>query len=257
MKRIYSIWIFFLFASTFFILFPIYYVFLQNEKWHRPAHELTKFWARVIVYGAGIQVERVFEAPLDKGIPYIYAPNHFSYFDIPLMAFSTPGFYRFMGKKSLGEIPVFGYMFRRLYITVNRESKIDSYRALHRGLEELKKNIGLVVFPEGGIRDTAPKLARFKDGAFRMALITGVPLVPVTIPFNWIFLPDGQWVVRPGKLKIIFHQPIETKHLTEKDMEDLKKQTFDIISNQLKAELQGEDRQEHSRKTRSSGEVEV
>jgi 1-acyl-sn-glycerol-3-phosphate acyltransferase len=242
MKRIYSIWIFFLFAFTFFLLFPIYYVFLQNQKWHRPAHELTKFWARVIFYGAGIRVEKIFEGDIENGSPYIYAPNHFSYFDIPLIAFSTPGFYKFMGKKSLGEIPVFGYMFSRLYITVNRESRIDSYRALHRGLEELEKNIGLVVYPEGGIRDTAPNLSRFKDGPFRMAVRTGVPLVPVTIPFNWIFLPDEQWVVNPRKLKIIFHKPIETKHLTEDDMEDLKKQTFDIISKRLKEELESENR---------------
>ena len=243
MKRIYSIWAIILFVISFFLLFPFYYVFLQNEKWHRSAHNLTKLWARILFKCAFISIETIFESPLDPKKTYIYTPNHFSYFDIPSLAYCAPGFYKFIGKHSLGEIPIFGYMFRNLYITVKRESKMDSYKALQRGLETLDKGIGLVIFPEGGIKKTVPELSVFKDGPFRMAIDREIEIVPVTIPFNWIFLPDEEWVIRPRKLKIIFHKPISTNGMTEKtDLAYLKNKTRDIIDQRLKKELESENR---------------
>ncbi len=242
MKKIYSIWVTLLFVATFFLLLPLYYIFLQNEKWHRFAHSLTKFWSVVIIKCAFIRVERVYEEKIDPKKIYIYTPNHFSYFDIPIMAYGTPGFYKFIGKKSLGEIPIFGYMFRKLYITVNRESKIDGYRTLLRGLETIDKHIGLVIFPEGGIRNKVPQMGDFKDGPFKMAIARHIPIVPVTIPFNWIFLPDGQWTVNPKKLKIVYHKAIDTSNMDESDLENLKGCCRNTIADQLKKDLQFENR---------------
>jgi 1-acyl-sn-glycerol-3-phosphate acyltransferase len=190
---------------------------------------------------ACIKVEIEFESPLEPNKAYIYTPNHFSYFDITIMAFATPGFYKFIGKKSLGEIPVFGYMFRNLYITIDRESKINSYKALQKGLETLDEGIGLVIFPEGGILSKGPELSRFKDGPFRMGIEKQIPIVPVTIPFNWIFLPDAEKVrAHYRKLKIIFHKPIETSSYNINSLDELKEKTFNIISDRIKKELESE-----------------
>lgn len=243
MRTLYTLWIFILFVGSFFILFPLYYVFVQNRKWHHLAHELTKIWARIIIYLSFIRVEEVFEEQLDKKETVIFAPNHFSYFDIPIIAYSAPGFYKFIGKKSLGEVPVFGYMFRNLYITVNRSSKIDGYKALVKGLDCLKNNIGLVVFPEGGIISGGPELAPFKEGAFRMAIEGQIPIVPVSIPYNWIFLHDEKKLrVKYRKLKVVYHKKISTKGLTIDSVDELKAQTFDIINKQIKKDNQSENR---------------
>lgn len=242
MKKIYSIWMIIIFTLTFFMLFPFYYVFLENKKWHRSAHKLTRFWAWVVIKSGLIGLDVVFEEKIDPNKKYIYTPNHFSYFDIPLMAYATPGFYKFIGKKSLGEIPIFGYMFKNLYITVDRESKTDAYKTLIRALDTLKHGIGLVVYPEGGILSSGPELSRFKDGPFRMAAESNTEIIPVTIPFNWIFLSDNTWVVKPKRLKIIYHKAIKPKVNSQTEVDRLKKETFDIISETLKKELESENR---------------
>ncbi len=242
MKKIYTIWMIVLFALSFFMLFPFYCIFLQNEKWHRFAHNLTKIWAWLVMKSGFIGIDAVFEEEIDPKKKYIYAPNHFSYFDIPLIAYLTPGYYKFIGKKSLGEIPIFGYMFRNLYITVDRESKKDAYKTLLRALETLKKDIGLVVYPEGGIYSSGPNLAPFKDGPFRMAAESNTEIIPVTIPYNWIFLPDNTWVVKPRRLKIIYHKALKPKDNSQSEVERLKKETFEIISETLKKELESENR---------------
>lgn len=234
MNTLYSIWIAFLFGITFFCILPLYYVFLQNEKWHHLAHKLTKFWAWVIMTFARIKVETEWKSKPYETQPCVYVANHFSYFDIPILAYTVPGHYKFMGKQSLGEIPLFGYMFRNLYISVKRESKRESYKAMQKGLETLEKKIGLVLFPEGGIREIAPVLSRFKDGAFRMAIEKQVPIIPITIPHNHIFMPDGTFIVKPTKLKVIFHEAIDTKGLTEEDVKSLKDKVREIIHDELK-----------------------
>ncbi|QNL21133.1 1-acyl-sn-glycerol-3-phosphate acyltransferase [Hyphobacterium sp. CCMP332] len=242
MKKLYTIWMIIIFVITFFMLFPFYYVFLQNKKWHRLAHNLTKIWAWVIMKCGLISIEAVFEAKIEPKKKYIYTPNHFSYFDIPLISYLTPGYYKFIGKKSLGEIPVFGYMFRNLYITVNRESKTNAYKTLLRAVDTLNQGIGLVVYPEGGILSPGPELAAFKDGPFRMAVESNTEIIPVTIPFNWIFLPDNTWIINRRKLKIIYHRPLKPGANSQEEVERLKKECFKIISDRLKKELESENR---------------
>ncbi len=95
-----------------------------------------------------------------------------------------------------------------------------------------------MMFPEGGIiTANPPEMAPFKDGPFRVAIEKKVPIVPVTIPYNWIILPDEDWLINWRKAKIVYHQPIETSHLTMDDLENLKRQTFEIIEEELKASI--------------------
>jgi 1-acyl-sn-glycerol-3-phosphate acyltransferase len=77
-------------------------------------------------------------------------------------------------------------------------------------------------------------MARFKDGAFRLAIEKQVPIVPVTIPYNWIILPDdGKLLLHWHRNMVIFHDPIETSSLQMEDMEQLKKQVYEIIDSEL------------------------
>ena len=99
-----------------------------------------------------------------------------------------------------------------------------------RGLDEC-----LFIFPEGGIKSTNPPFqAPYKDGAFITAIKTGVPIVPVSLPFNWQLLPDdGKLLLRGNQIKIIVHEPIETANLKEEDIPEMKNKVFDIIENEL------------------------
>ncbi len=80
-------------------------------------------------------------------------------------------------------------------------------------------------------------MTRFKDGAFRMGIEKGIPIVPVSIPRNWIFLPDKRIQLEGLPLKIRFHEPIETKNLRIEDLAILKERTRKIIQDALEEEL--------------------
>lgn len=182
-----------------------------------------------------IPVKIEWRFPLDKKQLYIFTPNHTSWFDIVLMGF-IPRVCVFVGKVSITKVPVFGYMYRKLHITVDRNSYRDRYKALVEAKNATEEGKCLVMYPEGGIRTTnPPHMAAFKDGAFRVAIEQQIPIVPVTIPYNWIVLPeDGSLLVYRRSIKAIFHEPIETKGMTIQQLDELKEMTFDVIDQELK-----------------------
>ena len=140
----------------------------------------------------------------------------------------------FVGKNDMENIPLFGYMYRKLHITVDRSKLRSKYDTYLKSREALDAGKSLVIYPEGGIfTKKPPEMVRFKDGAFRLAIEKQIPIVPVSIPNNWIILPGDEFLVRLGKVKVIFHEPIETRQLTLADTDQLKKQVFSIIDNEL------------------------
>lgn len=180
------------------------------------------------------KVERRFKR--DKNQAYIYCPNHASYLDIPSLAFALSGHYKFVGKASLAKVPLFGYMFKSLYIPVERESKVSKYKTIVQCSDAVDNHIGIALFPEGTIpKHDNPNLIPFKDGAFRVAIEKQVPIVPVTIPYNWKILPDnGKLIIHRHLMKVIIHEPIETKGMTLENVEELKNKTYQIIYDELK-----------------------
>jgi 1-acyl-sn-glycerol-3-phosphate acyltransferase len=144
----------------------------------------------------------------------------------------------YVGKSELRKIPLFGYVFKIFHIPVDRQNYRSRYNTIIRSKEELDNGKNLAIFPEGGIITTSPpEMVRFKDGPFRIAIEKQVPIVPVTIPFNWIILPDNKKLrlnKRNHKLRIIVHQPIPTNGMTLDDLADLKKTTFNLIDLELK-----------------------
>jgi 1-acyl-sn-glycerol-3-phosphate acyltransferase len=167
---------------------------------------------------------------------FIYCVNHASYLDIPVLTYVLPGFNAFIGKSSIGKVPLFGYMFRNLHITVDRKSSKDRARALQLSESFLKQGRSLIFFPEGGIKKKKqPGLAPFKDGAFRLAMELNIPVVPVTLPFNWKILPDSNMLQpNPGTIQVVIHKPLYPSAYAEVDIEALKQDVFRIIEAELK-----------------------
>jgi 1-acyl-sn-glycerol-3-phosphate acyltransferase len=164
----------------------------------------------------------------------VYCANHFSLIDILSFGFA-PQAVLFVGKSSLAEIPLFGYMFRKIHIAVDRSSIKNSYNALFLAMKKMGKDKSLVMFPEGGVYTTEPpKMVKFKDGAFRAAIEKQIPVVPVSLPDNWIILPDDKvTLVKRRKMRIKFLDPIPTKGLNVTNIETLKIQVFNRIQEDL------------------------
>lgn len=235
LKRLYSIWCYFWFLGLFLLLFPFFFLFLQRSAWHPAAHYLNRLWGHLFFPLCSLPVKTELRASLDRRQAYVFCANHTSYLDIAVMGVVIHHFYAFIGKEALAKVPLFGYMFTRLHIPVNRENRANGYEVVQRAINLLRTGRSIVIFPEGGIKSKKPpSMTSFKDGAFRMAIEAQVPVVPITFPYNWMILPDnGKLLFSWHTIKAIVHEPISTKGLTIEDLESLKKRTFEIIDNEL------------------------
>lgn len=233
--RLYLIWSGSWFVGTFLVLFPFYWLFINLKTKHLTVI-LTKIWSIVFFPVSLLRVLRVYRFKPKAGEVYVYVSNHNSYLDIPVLTWVLPGFICFIGKASLGKVPVFGYMFRNLHITVNRKDRHDRAKSIKDGLDKLSEGRPLVVFPEGATNsEPMPSLMSFKDGAFRMAVEKQVPIVPVSIPYNGYILPDdGSFLARFHPTLVVVHEPITTKGLGLDDVENLKLQAWNTIFAELK-----------------------
>jgi 1-acyl-sn-glycerol-3-phosphate acyltransferase len=226
---------------TFFLFYPIFVVLLSRDKWFPVVFRLKKVWAHFILYPAGIFYKINYKKRLDRTHSYVICPNHTSYLDIMLIYISMPVYFHSMGKVELRKVPLFGKFFERMNIPVNRKSIKESHRAYLRAASDLDKGISINLFPEGTIHHNGPRMGRFKNGPFRLAIEKQIPIVPVTFINNWRLLPDDYYrrVGRPGIARIVVHEPIETKGMTEKDLDRLKHQVFEIISGPLRESYPG------------------
>lgn len=225
------------FGLLFLIAVPFLFIPMYFPSRHNLIGIVNRWWARLLFFFIGIPVKAEYRAKLDPDKQYIFCPNHFSYLDIP-----TAGLVRrnavFVGKTGIERIPLFGYMYGRLHITVDRSKLKSRYESLKRSMQAIDDGKSLIVFPEGGIvTEREPVMGKFKDGAIRVAIEKQIAIVPVTIPYNWIILPPNEFLLRWHPLKVVFHEPLDTSGLSLNDVDALKQKLFGIIDLELKRYL--------------------
>lgn len=234
LRTLHAIYAFLVFIILFILFFPLFLIPIFNEKSHRMVGTFNRWWAHLF-FAITFFPKRVECHPeVKKKDQYIFCANHFSYLDIPTMGLN-PVNAIFVGKNDMEKIPLFGFMYRKLHITVDRESLKSRYTTLVRSAEAIEEGKSLVIFPEGGILSKkVPQMHHFKDGAFRIAIEKQIPIVPVTIPYNWIILPDDSIIPKLRSLKVVFHEPIHTAGMTLDDLKHLRQRTYNIIDAELK-----------------------
>ncbi len=220
-----------IFVITFLLLYIPFFLIAQVKAWHKYVSVLNKLWSYFVFPLTFLPFKIYYERPLDTTTNYIFCPNHFSYFDIPSLA-RTPTYVQFVGMSELEKIPLFGYLFRKLHLPVDRKSVQSRIRTFKKSMLALKEGRSLIFFPEGGIKTNhPPALADFKIGAFKLAVATGVEVVPVTLRYNWLFLPDdGKFLMRRTKIEVVYHSPISPLGWTA---EALREKVFNVINEEL------------------------
>lgn len=177
-----------------------------------------------------MKIERKGELP--EG-PFIICPNHSSYLDIITMYRVFRRYFVFMGKVEIVHWPLFGIFFSKgMNIAVDRQSNRGAHDALKRAEAELKLGHSIVIFPEGTIPHTAPRMRAFKNGAFKLSLDQQIPIVPVTFVNNWRRLQSGAVLKRkggPGFSTVVVHAPVYPEDYADKGVVQLKKDIFEII----------------------------
>jgi 1-acyl-sn-glycerol-3-phosphate acyltransferase len=233
-RTLHTVYGFVLFTILFLLFFPLFLIPIVFKKQHELTGVLNRWWAYILFILVGLPWRVETRSKLDKNKQYIFCPNHFSYLDIAAMGLN-PMNAIFVGKNAMEKIPLFGFMYRKLHITVDRTKLSSKYGSFTRSLSALEEGKNLVIFPEGGIISTnPPNISRFKDGAFRLSIEKQIPIVPVTLPHNWIILPESPMLLHWNKLSLIFHEPIDPSGYTAKDVDALKSKVHGIIDQELK-----------------------
>ncbi len=213
------------------MLFPLF-VIADKFKLDKFGLRINHYWAKFFFPMIGVPVNIKYEHKIDRTKNYLFCGNHFSYLDIAIMPL-MPVPIQFVGKLSIGKVPIFGYMFKRFHITVDRSSMRERYATYKRAVDALKSGFSLGIFPEGGIKSkNIPTMAPFKEGPFRMAVETGTPLIPVSFGDNWHMFPDDKsFRFFRSKCRIIVHQPIEPSKYSLENLQDFQDDVYQIIQN--------------------------
>jgi len=230
-------------------------VVLRVRFWRRNLHcacdKAARRWAQNILWAAKVRVNLEGVENLGTEEPQIIVSNHQSWFDVFALAAHLPVRYRFVAKRELGEVPIFGNAWKSCgHVSVdrgNREAAIESLDQAWREVREEK--LTMVLFPEG-TRSPDGRLKKFKKGAFVLAVQGQVPLVPVAVVGSRDVMPKGTLRVRSGSITLRFGTPIPTEGSTIRDRNRLLNASWDaIVALKGDEEVQGEGRDHSSGET--------
>lgn len=233
-RRIYSIYGTLVFFFAFLLLLPVFIITIEVPGLKKYGRKLNRLWSKIFFGLLLIRVRFENLHYLKQYPQYVIIANHFSYLDIPVLGL-IPFDLVFIGKSSLTKIPLFGYMFKNLHIAVDRASLKSRGESILRAKEMLTQGSSVVFFPEGGISSPhPPQMAKFKDGAFKVAIDKQIPIIPITLSYNHLILPDdGKFLLRYKSAKVVIHPPIPVEGLDHKSVPELKEKSYRIIEEQL------------------------
>lgn len=194
-------------------------------------YSFLRFWSWVFSKLNFIPYEVLGREHVKRGKSYIYVSNHTSFLDIPGLLLALPGQFRPLAKKELLKIPVFGWIARTAAVIVDRTNHDSRVKSLEKLSQTLSKGIPILIFPEGTQNRSGEVLQPFKDGAFRIALETKQPILPIMIEGAGKLMPPGRFQIYPGKIKITIGEEISTDAYTSKELGQLKAVVFDKMKN--------------------------
>ncbi len=201
------------------------------DKSGRLQHGIARKWARVCVFASAsrLQVIGIEKIPAETAV---YAANHTSYMDTPVVFASLPFQFRILAKKELWSMPFIGwYLDRSGQIPIDTENPRTTLSSFAAGVRTLRSGLNVFVFPEGG-RTMDGQLQPFLNGAAFLAIRAQVPLVPVALIGVHDLLPPHTRHFYPSRipLKLIFGTPIPTANHSIRDSEALTRELQQSIA---------------------------
>jgi 1-acyl-sn-glycerol-3-phosphate acyltransferase len=205
--RIWALWGLLIFVATLLVVvIPILLTFLMKEpSGTETFRRISNGWMRVFLFCIGCRLVIKGRENFKKGETYVVVCNHNSFMDVPMTTPFIPGANKTIAKKSIAKVPVFGWVYTRGSILVDRsndESRRLSYEMMKR---TLKMGLHMVIYPEGTRNKTNDPLKSFYDGAFKLAVETGKEILP-TLLFNTrkVLPPAKMFYLMPHRLEMHF-----------------------------------------------------
>lgn len=197
-------------------------------------YETLVFMKKIVeISGAKVEVEGTED--IGNNETYLFVGNHQSNFDIPLLYTYSPIKMAFVAKQEVRKIPIMGKLMElRGHVFLNRDNPKEAVKSIQQGIGILKSGESLAVFPEGR-RSKTGEINSFKSGSLRLALKSGVKIVPFVINGSYKLLEANGGRVKPANVKIKFLKPIDPKNY--KDAVKLTEELEFLIKNELKESI--------------------
>ncbi|MDX6745286.1 lysophospholipid acyltransferase family protein [Polaribacter sp. PL03] len=182
----------------------------------------------------GFRIDFSEEESIEPNKSYMFCPNHASLLDPFLLIAISKNPIVFVGKKELAKIPVFGFLYKRTVIMVDRSSLESRKRVFEMAKKRLQNGVSMAIFPEGLVPTEDVVLSPFKKGAFSLAIEFEIPIVPQVYYDCKRFFSWDVFKGRPGVLRVQQYNFIETKGMSvAQDLDILKDKTFNLLYNDL------------------------
>jgi 1-acyl-sn-glycerol-3-phosphate acyltransferase len=192
-------------------------------------HMVANLWAKMLLLICDIKVNVIGEENLLRGKPQILMANHQSDFDILISLAYIPVQFRWIAKKELFAIPLFGAAMRNAgYIEIDRNNREKAIHSIEEAALSIRRGKSIMTFPEG-TRSLDGEIKAFKQGSFHLAIKSGVPIVPVSIIGSGRLMPKRSLRIKPRQIKMVIGKPIDVSSF---DIEKRPK-LIEIVRNEI------------------------
>lgn len=241
LKRL-AIFVFSIYGFCIFLLFmlALFPFFIIAFLLPRPAngnlvYKISYIWALLFFFFTGIRYKAIHKEILIRGSSCVFVTNHISYIDIPMMILATSGFpVRILGKAEMSRIPIFGAIYSAGAVTVKRDNAENRKKSIAELKSFLKKEISILICPEGTFNMSGRPVKEFYDGAFRIAIELQRPVAPVIFPDTYDRLNYRSiFSLTPGICRAVFLPAVSTDGLTESDIPFLKEKTHSLMAEEI------------------------
>ena len=220
--------------GTIIVILPVLAIVISKERWYSTFFKIARAWGKTLLFVMGFRVKIEQEQEILPNKSYMFSANHTSMMDIMVMFAVAKNPFVFVGKAELAKIPIFGFVYKRVAILVDRSNPESRKAVFGEAQRRINNGLSVCIFPEGQVpSDESVVLSEFKNGAFILAIEHQIPIVPMTFydckkHFSYTFFSGS-----PGKLRVKIHKFIETKGLEIKDKNTIRQEMFELVHTEL------------------------
>jgi 1-acyl-sn-glycerol-3-phosphate acyltransferase len=210
------------------------YALLNGKKATDVVFVFLNIWACGVNLLMGYRYQVLGKHLVKKNQAYIFVVNHSSYLDSLAVVRVIPQSFKPLGKVEMVKIPIFGMIYKKLVVLIDRSSRESREKCVKDLKVEIARGQSILIFPEGTMNKTDQLLGAFYDGAFRIAIETQTPIMPLTIINTKELMPrNNPKAIKSGLVHCVFSEAIPVQGLKTEDISKLKNQVY----SQMEAEL--------------------
>jgi 1-acyl-sn-glycerol-3-phosphate acyltransferase len=227
--RIFALWAMIVFvASLVIVFFPMWFVGLwKDPKRSQLMHGIFRSWMNFFFFFSGIRLKVKGKENFQKGENYIVLFNHNSMMDVPVSVPFTPGANKTIAKIEMAKIPLFGLIYKRGSVLVDRKNEESRKSSYIKMKEVLEMGLHMCIYPEGTRNKTDQPLQRFHDGAFRLSFDSGKSILPALIFNSAKVLPRKFFFLWPAKIGLDYLNPVSPRSFSSS--QELKEHVFKLM----------------------------